>query len=99
MNVGERIKEILDEDNLRPSDFADKLGKSRQYASQLLKSDSINTKTLFIVLDALNVSPAYFFNDNNEVVGAEVKKPKYIEQRLDELEKRLKKIEKKCENT
>lgn len=103
MSTGEKIREVMRLRRVNQTELAKRIGTSRQNINNLLKSDSCNTNTLQKIAKALNTPISAFFEEStdqvNEPQSTYTKKPKYIEQRLDEIEERLKKIEDISKNT
>lgn len=67
--IGERIKMVVEKQGLTPTEFANLLGKNRQYVNQLYNSKGINTNTLELIAKALNQPVNVFFDKNSNVVN------------------------------
>ncbi len=62
-----KIKQLLKEKNISIIDFALKLGRTRQNIYDILnEKQKINIETIKQISDILNVSVAYFFDENIE---------------------------------
>ncbi len=67
--IGTRIKTVVENLGLTPTEFATLLGKNRQYVNQLYNSKGINTNTLELIAKALNQPVNVFFDDNLNIVN------------------------------
>lgn len=70
MNLSERIKLILQENNLKQKELASEIGVSESYISMLLKKSEINLSHSFAAL----IEEKYGYNMNWVLYGTE---PKY----------------------
>lgn len=95
-----KIKGLLKEKKITYEQFSDMIGKSRPTINNYMKGASkIDVYTIKDIADCLGVSVSYFFDDAanevNEPVANYKKPKKYIEERLEELEQRMNKLENK----
>lgn len=95
-----KIKALMSEKKITQKQLADDIGITRQTVANYFNGRStIDVLTLGKIAELFNVDVNYFYNDKpnqaNEPAEPYTKKPKYIEQRLDEVERRLNNLEKK----
>lgn len=65
-----RIKEILIEKGLRSKDLADRLGKSKQYISNVInETGNVSITMLSDIAKALNVEIWELFASKKEIIG------------------------------
>jgi transcriptional regulator with XRE-family HTH domain len=99
-----KIKSLLTEKKITIQEFSRAINVSRPTVANYFNGRSkIDVYTIEDIASYLDVPVSYFFeeptNEVKEPAGAYTKKPKYIEQRIDEIEQRLKKIERTAVNT
>lgn len=61
--IGEKIKKAIEESGIAIRQFAIKIGMSEQNLHKTFKRDSVETKTLQKICEALNLSYSYFLED------------------------------------
>lgn len=93
-----KIKGLLSEKNISMQVFSDAIEVSRPTVANYFNGRSkIDVYTIEKIAAFFGVSVSYFFEEPadqvNEPQSSYTKKPKYIEQRLDEIEQRLTQIE------
>ena len=67
MHIGKRIENLFDKtDNLTKKSFAKSIGVTEGYIYKIFEKSNINTDLLWKISKALNVSPAYFFEENGK---------------------------------
>lgn len=64
-----RIKEILQQQNMRQQDLADKIGVSLSAVKQMLNAESLTTSTLNKIANALEVPMWQLFASREEVLN------------------------------
>ena len=81
MHIGKRIENLFDKtDNLTKKSFAKSIGVTEGYIYKIFEKSNINTDLLCKISKALNISPAYFFENNGKPEDYQVKdKPGYYE--------------------
>jgi lipase chaperone LimK len=89
MHIGEKIKELMESDSkFNPTNFALALGKkNKQTYYDMVKREDINTADLQLVAKYFGTSLSVFFDEEHKT------KRKFIEERLEILEKKLHEIE------
>ncbi len=97
--LGKKIKLALKERGKTQVELGEAIGMARQNVNKLLTNNDIKLSTLIKVCKFLEVDTSYFINDSSNInllhePAPKYNKPqKYIEQRMDELEKRVDKLE------
>lgn len=69
MNVGKSIKSYLNENGIKQSWLAEKIGSSNSALSMQLSSKNMKVSTLFAICEALNVKPDIFLNSSSKKLG------------------------------
>ena len=95
-----KIKGLMSEKKITQDELAKMMQSTRQTISNYLAGRSkLDVHTLEKIASCLDVNVSYFFMDEtdqlSEPTTSYAKKPKYIEQRIDELEQKYKELEKK----
>jgi len=88
-----KIKGLLKEKKHTYEEFSEAIGKSRPTINNYMKGASkIDVYTMKDIANFLGVQVAYFYNED---ISTHEKPKKYIEQRIEDLEKRMNKLENK----
>jgi transcriptional regulator with XRE-family HTH domain len=104
--LGQKIKIALKEKGVKQIELAERLGIAKQHMNKLLKSNDIKFSVLVQISEFLNLDIDYFVEKTESKTNVlqdppvkYYKKPKFIEQRLDELEKKCLELEKKIKKS
>jgi transcriptional regulator with XRE-family HTH domain len=65
MNIGERVKQIRERQGMMQKDLALKVGLSTARISELEKKKSCPTSTLERICKALDITPSFFYSDED----------------------------------
>ena len=100
MHIGKKLKKLVEERKVNQTEFAEQIGRKREYLYELYKKEHINTELLQIIAKYFSVSMSYFFDeDDNNVneplsVYGESIQDKYIKNLEREIERLNKELEK-----
>lgn len=101
MHVGKKIKKILEERSVNKEEFAEKIGRKREYLYELFKKQHINTELLEIICEVLNVPMSYFldssFVSNQVNEGRESYGKSYQDKLIEALERENKMLREEIE--
>jgi len=64
-HIGKRIKLLLDESKYSAKEIAEKMGTSFQNVYRLFEKESVETKYLFVIAEALGISITQFFEEES----------------------------------
>ena len=72
MHIGEKIKDIIDSNEVNVTDFAKKINRSREYVYTIFKKEEMDTGLLKQIARALSVPVVCFFEEeevyeNNQI--------------------------------
>lgn len=72
MHIGEKIKDIIDSNEVNVTDFAKKINRSREYVYTIFKKEEMDTGLLKQIAKALSVPVVCFFEEeevyeNNQI--------------------------------
>lgn len=72
MHIGEKIKDIIDGNEVNVTDFAKKINRSREYVYTIFKKEEMDTGLLKQIAKALSVPVVCFFEEeevyeNNQI--------------------------------
>lgn len=104
MHIGNKINLLVHSDKkYSKKGLAKHLNKTRQAIYDIIKNPDINTRTLRKIAAYFDVSLSYFIDDANNFETAQnlnegltkySTSKRYLEERVDDLEKRISKLEK-----
>lgn len=63
MHIGEKIKDIIDSNEVNVTDFAKKINRSREYVYTIFKKEEMDTGLLKQIARALSVPVVCFFDE------------------------------------
>lgn len=69
MHAGKKLKILVEENNVNQSEFAEKIGRKREYLYELYKKEHINTELLTKIAKYFGVRMSYFFDEDNNHVN------------------------------
>lgn len=89
--IGNRLKRVLEDRGISMRRAATEIGMTGSGLSQAIENDSIKARDIQKIAEFLRVPVETLFSEQS----SPVKKRKYIEQRIEDLEKKMIDIEKK----
>ena len=85
-HIGEKVRELLAKKNITQAHLAEVLGTTKQHITKLLDHPDWKASKIQAVIDALGVSPSYFFPSSQEDETKELI-VQGLEQRIEDCER------------